>query len=73
MYKHFFKRFLNFTLSLIGLVVISPLFLVLMVILTIANRGAGAFFTQAIKRNMANVESNSTFAKKFEKCQYLSV
>lgn len=31
MYKHFFKRFLDFTLSLIGLVLISPLLLVVAV------------------------------------------
>ncbi|MDO9153319.1 MAG: sugar transferase [Paludibacter sp.] len=46
MYKHFFKRTLDFTLSLIGLIIISPVFLALMVILSIANKGAGAFFTQ---------------------------
>ena len=46
MYKHFFKRFLDFTLSLIGLVVISPLLVVVWVLLLVANGGAGAFFVQ---------------------------
>lgn len=46
MYKHFLKRFLDFTLSLIGLVVISPLLLVVWVLLLVANGGAGAFFVQ---------------------------
>lgn len=46
MYKHFFKRFLDFTLSLIGLVVISPLLLVVWVLLLVANGGAGAVFVQ---------------------------
>ncbi|MGI6521052.1 MAG: sugar transferase [Fermentimonas sp.] len=46
MYKHFFKRLLDFLLALIGLILISPLFLVLWVWLTIANKGAGAFFAQ---------------------------
>jgi len=46
MYKHFFKRFLDFTLSLIGLVVISPLLGVVWVLLLVANGGAGAFFVQ---------------------------
>lgn len=46
MYKHFFKRLLDFLLALIGLLLISPLFLVLWIWLTIANKGAGAFFVQ---------------------------
>jgi len=46
MYKHFFKRLLDFLLALIGLLLISPLFLVLWVWLTMANKGAGAFFVQ---------------------------
>ncbi len=46
MYKHFFKRLLDFLLALIGLILICPLFLVLWVWLTIANKGAGAFFVQ---------------------------
>jgi len=47
MYKHFFKRPLDFTLSLIGFIVISPVFLLLWLLLAIANKGAGALFTQA--------------------------
>lgn len=47
MYKHFFKRFLDFSISLIGLLIISPLFIVLWIWLTIANKGAGVFFTQS--------------------------
>lgn len=46
MYKHFFKRFFDFTLSLLGLLILSPVFLVLWLLLAIANKGAGAFFTQ---------------------------
>ncbi len=46
MYKHFFKRLLDFLLALMGLILISPLFLVLWIILTVANKGAGAFFIQ---------------------------
>lgn len=46
MYKHFFKRFLDLTLSLIGLVVISPLLVAVWVLLLVANGGAGAFFVQ---------------------------
>ena len=46
MYKNFFKRFLDFWISLIALVCISPLLLVVAVWLHFANKGAGAFFLQ---------------------------
>jgi len=46
MYKSFFKRFLDFWISLIVLIIISPFFLVVSVWLHFANKGAGAFFFQ---------------------------
>ena len=46
MYKHFFKRVLDFCISLIALICISPVLLVVTVWLHFANKGAGAFFTQ---------------------------
>ena len=46
MYKHFFKRFLDLWISLIALIVISPLLLVVTIWLHFANKGAGAFFFQ---------------------------
>ncbi len=46
MYKHFFKRIIDFILSLIGFIIISPIFIVVWIWLTIANKGAGAFFFQ---------------------------
>ncbi len=46
MYKHFFKRFLDFWLSLIVLIIISPVLLLVTVWLHFANRGAGALFFQ---------------------------
>lgn len=46
MYKLFFKRVLDFSISLIGLIVISPILLVVTIWLHFANKGAGAFFTQ---------------------------
>lgn len=52
MYKHFFKRLLDFLLALIGLILISPLFLVLWVWLTIANKGAGAFLLRRDRGKM---------------------
>ena len=46
MYKHFFKRLFDFSISLIALIIISPILLVLTVWLHFANKGAGAFFFQ---------------------------
>lgn len=46
MYKHFLKRFLDFWISLVALVCISPILLVVTIWLHFANKGAGAFFTQ---------------------------
>ena len=46
MYKHFFKRILDFLLAAIGLVCLSPILLIATLGLQIANRGAGAFFVQ---------------------------
>jgi len=46
MYKHFFKRFLDFWLSLIILIIISPILIVITIWLHFANKGAGAFFYQ---------------------------
>lgn len=46
MYKHFFKRFFDFCISLTALIVLSPFLLVITLWLMIANKGAGAFFTQ---------------------------
>jgi lipopolysaccharide/colanic/teichoic acid biosynthesis glycosyltransferase len=55
MYKNYFKRILDFSLSLMGLLLLSPLFLILWLILTVANGGAGAFFTQARPGRNENV------------------
>ncbi len=46
MYKHFFKRAIDFTLSLIAIIILSPLLIAVTIWLAIANKGAGAFFTQ---------------------------
>ena len=45
MYKSFFKRIIDFTLALIALLLISPLFLLLVLFLAIANDGK-PFFVQ---------------------------
>lgn len=46
MYKHFFKRLLDFSISLLVLLLISPILLVVTIWLHFANKGAGAFFMQ---------------------------
>ena len=46
MYKHFFKRLIDFTIALIALLIIWPILLVVYIWLTIANKGAGALFFQ---------------------------
>ena len=46
MYKLFFKRFIDFWVALMALVILSPLLLMMTVCLYFANKGAGVFFTQ---------------------------
>ena len=46
MYKNFFKRFLDFCLSLIAIICLSPILFVVIIWLHFANKGAGAFFFQ---------------------------
>lgn len=46
MYKHFFKRVFDFLISLVALIIISPILLVITVWLHFANKSAGAFFFQ---------------------------
>ena len=45
-YKNFFKRFLDFWISLVALICISPLLIIVTIWLHFANKGAGAFFLQ---------------------------
>lgn len=46
MYKHFFKRLIDFIIVLTALLIIWPILLVIYIWLTVANKGAGAFFFQ---------------------------
>lgn len=46
MYKHFFKRFLDFCIALIALLLIGWFLIIITIFLHFANKGAGAFFTQ---------------------------
>lgn len=46
MYKHFFKRAIDFTIVFIALLIIWPILAVITIWLHFANKGAGAFFFQ---------------------------
>lgn len=46
MYKHFFKRVIDFIISLIALLLIGWFLIIIAIWLHFANKGAGAFFTQ---------------------------
>jgi undecaprenyl phosphate N,N'-diacetylbacillosamine 1-phosphate transferase len=45
-YRLYFKRIMDFVFALAGLIILSPLFLILWIGLSIVNKGAGAFFFQ---------------------------
>ncbi len=45
-YNLFFKRFIDLLLSIIGFIIISPLFIIIWLLLFIANKGTGSFFIQ---------------------------
>lgn len=46
MYKHFFKRFFDFCIALVALIIVSPIIIVVAIWLHFANKGAGAWFLQ---------------------------
>lgn len=46
MYKRYYKRIFDFLISLTALLVIWPILLLVTILLTICNKGAGAFFFQ---------------------------
>ena len=46
MYKHYSKRFFDFCISLVALIIVSPIIIVVAIWLHFANKGAGAWFLQ---------------------------
>ena len=46
MYKHFFKRFFDFCISLVTLIIVSPIIFIVAIWLHFANKRAGAWFLQ---------------------------
>ncbi len=51
MYRRIFKPFVDFFIALISLIILSPLFLLVAVLLTLANKGNPFFFQQRPGRN----------------------
>lgn len=51
MYKSFFKRLLDFTAALIGFILLSPVFVLVMIGLFFANQGKPFFFQTRPGRN----------------------
>lgn len=46
MYAHFFKRLFDFLISLVALIIVSPVLLIVAILLLFFNKGAGVFFVQ---------------------------
>jgi len=46
MYRNFFKRFFDFIFSLSGLIILSPVIILVSIVLAVVNKGAGVFFYQ---------------------------
>lgn len=46
MYKRFFKRVLDFLIAAAAFLILSPFFILLVIILAVANKGSGVFFLQ---------------------------
>ncbi len=46
MYKHCLKRIFDFTIALVAILCLSPLFIIVYICLCWTNKGAGVFFTQ---------------------------
>lgn len=51
MYKSFFKRFLDFSISLVALIILSPLIIILIILLVFANKGKPFFFQKRPGKN----------------------
>lgn len=46
MYRHFFKRTIDIIISIFAIVILSPIFFIITLILLFLNKGSGVFFTQ---------------------------
>ena len=48
MYRHFFKRVIDFTIALITLLIVWPILVIVAIWLHFANKGSGVFFLQTM-------------------------
>ena len=75
MYKHFFKRVIDFTFSLIALLLIWPVLAVVALWLRFANKGAGAFTSKRgldfMARHKRYIKSNLGKKAAFDKFKKL--
>lgn len=46
MYRNYIKRILDLGISIVGIVIMSPILLIFIILLHVSNKGAGAFFLQ---------------------------
>ncbi len=46
MYRNYIKRILDLGISIVGIVIVSPILLIFTILLHVSNKGAGAFFLQ---------------------------
>ena len=68
MYSNFFKRLFDFAIALAVLLVISPVFLILIILLLFVNKGAGVFFTQQRPGNNAKIFKVIKFKTMTDEC-----
>lgn len=73
MYKNFFKPIIDFSLAFVGLLLLSPIFLVVLILLIIANQGKPFFFQRRPGKNekMFKVIKFKTMNDKKDKNGYL--
>lgn len=55
MYKNYLKRLFDFLAALFGLILLSPIFIIVMIGLYFANQGKPFFFQERDKRGVYNV------------------
>ena len=51
MYRLFLKRFIDFVLALVGLIILTPVFIIIMILLAVANSGKPFFFQKRPGKN----------------------
>jgi len=56
MYKNFFKRLIDFIVAFVGLVVLSPVFIIVTLCLYFANQGKPFFFQRRPGKNEKNFQ-----------------